>query len=215
LPPKPSANDFRLNEPEPRIAGGRKRKSVTADRARLPEIARRERLNQLLLAHDPATAKENRAKLTEEDFSLLRQIAREGAVTGTPPAVRRNAVTLLADLPTVENLDLLEDLARRGEDLYVRGAALVALGQTGLRVVAPILADGLTTRDSVEAAYAEEAVVALGRALGDSGLRAVFQGEGRKVVLERLDRAVQRLVRGEEPRARKPKRQQATADAKL
>jgi HEAT repeat protein len=212
VPSKPSDDNFRLNEPKPRISGGRERKSVRVDRARLPEVARRERLNRLLLAHDPETAKENRAQLTEDDFELLRRIAQEGALAGTPPALRRNAIAFLAERPTPENLDVLEDLARRGEDPYVRGAALVALGQTGLRVMAPILAEGLTARDPIEAASAEHGVVALGRAVGESALRAAFHGERRKVVLERLDRALQRLAEAGKPPARKRKRQQVARD---
>jgi hypothetical protein len=178
----------------------------------VPEVARRERLNRLLLAHDPEIAEENRARLTEDDFRLLRQIAQEGALAETPPVLRQNAIAFLADRPTAENLNVLEDLARRGDDPYVRGAALVALGQTGLRVVAPILAEGLVARDPIEAASAEHGVVALGSAIGESGLRAAFHGERRRAVLKRFDRALQRVAEAGKRPARKPRRQQATAD---
>ena len=81
-------------------------------------------------------------------------------------------------------MNVLEGIARRGDDPYVRGAALVALGQTGLRMAAPILADGLNAADPVEAASAEHGVVALGRAIGEPALRAAFQDERRRAVLE-------------------------------
>src|SRR5262245_34053186 len=152
VPPKPPRDDFRLNEPKPTIPGGTRRASVRIDRGRIPEIARRERLNRLLLAHDPEVAEKNRARITDRDLELLRRIAQEGALAGTPPALRRNAIAYLADRPTPENVNLLVDLARHGEDFYVRGAALAALGRTGLRAVAPILADGLVAQEPVEAA---------------------------------------------------------------
>jgi HEAT repeats len=205
-------DDFRLNEPQPRIPGGRERKSVRIDRSQLPQVASRERLNRLLLAHDPETAQENRAKLTDEDFELLREIAQEGAIAGTPPVLRQNAITFLGELPTVENLNVLESVARRGDDPYVRGAALLALGKTGLSFVAPILAEGLAARDPIEAATAEHGVVALGLALGESGLRAAFRGERRGDVLESLERAIQRLAETGKQPAPKSKGQRAAAD---
>jgi HEAT repeat protein len=212
MPSQPSDDEFRLNEPEPRIPGGRRRKSVRVARGQLPEIARRERLNQLLLAHDPEVAAQNRERLDESYFPLLRQVAQEGALAGTPPALRQNAIAFLAEHPTPENLDVLEHLARRGDDVYVRGAALAALGKTGLRLAAPILAEGLAARDPIEAASAEHGVVALGRALGEPGLRAAFQGEKRKVVLDRLERALEKVAQGDRP-GPKLKRRQTTADS--
>ena len=211
MPPKPPRDDFKLNEPAPRVPGGRRRKSVRFSRSRMPEVARRERLNRLLLNHDPEVAAKNQAKLTEEDFELLRQIAQEGALAGTPPALRQNAIAFLSDRPTPENVNVLESIARRGDDPYVRGAALVALGQTGLRMAAPILADGLDADDPVEAASAEHGVVALGRAIGEPALRAAFEDERRPAVLGRLDGAMRRVREADKP-ARKPKRQQARSD---
>lgn len=210
MAPNPPDDDFKLNEPERRIPGGRRRRSVRVARGRVPDVKRRERLNELLLAHDPETAKEQWAQLTDEDAVMVRQVAAEASLSGTPPALRQNAIAVLATQPTGENLDLLSHLARRGDDLYIRGAALVALGQTGLRLVAPTLADGLTASDPVEAASAERAVIGLGRAIGEPGLRAAFDGERRKVVLECLDRAMKRLA--EEGAGGKPKKQRATRD---
>jgi len=201
--PKPPRDDFRLNEPKPTIPGGAKRASVRVDRGRIPEIAQRERLNRLLLAHDPEVAEQNRAKITDRDLELLRRIAQEGSLAGTPPALRRNAIVYLGDRPTPENVNLLVDLARHGEDFYVRGAALAALGRTGLRAVAPILADGLAAQEPVEAASAEYGVVALARALGGPALRAALATERRRAVLDRLDRALAKAAEAEKlPRRR-------------
>ncbi len=205
-------DDFRLNEPKPAIPGGARRTSVRINRRQIPEVARRERLNRLLLAHDPDVAERNRAKITDHDLVFLRRIAQEGALAGTPPALRQNAIAYLAERPTPENLNLLADLARHGEDLYIRGAALAALGRTGLRAVAPILVDGLAAREPVEAAAAEHGVVALGRVIGVSGLRAAFAGERRKAVLKRLDRALARIAETGRPSRRGPKRRRTTAD---
>ncbi|HEX6701613.1 MAG TPA: HEAT repeat domain-containing protein [Gaiellaceae bacterium] len=206
MPERPE-DGFKLNEPAPRIRGGATRKSVRVPRRELPQVAQRERLNAILLAHDPDVAEENRAKLKEADFAMLRQVAQEGALAGTPPALRQNAIALLAERPTPDNLDVLTHLARTGDDLYVRGAALAALGKTGLRLAAPILAEGLAARDPIEAASAEHGVVALGKALGEGGLRAAFHGEKRKAVLDRLERAIQRI----EPRGERAAKPRATA----
>jgi HEAT repeats len=204
VPRKPQRDDFRLNEPEPRIPGGARRASVLVARGRIPDVARRERLNRLLLAHDPEVAQRNRDKITDGDLELLRRIAQEGALAGTPPGLRRNAITYLGDRPTPENVNLLVNLAGHGEDFYVRGAALAALGRTGLRAVAPILADGLAAQEPVEAAGAEHGVVALARAIGVTGLRAALAAERRKSVLERLDRALARTTEKAPRRRRKP-----------
>jgi len=209
--PKPPRNDFRLNEPKPTIPGGARRRSVRIARSRVPDVAGRERLNRLLLAHDPEIAEQNRAKITDRDLELLRQIALEGALAGTPPALRRNAINFLADWPTPENVNLLVDLAGRGEDFYVRGAALAALGRTGLRAVARILADGLAAREPVEAASAEHGIVALVGAIGAAAVRAELANERRKNVLERLDRALSQATEAKKP-PRGVRRRRTTAD---
>jgi len=210
--PKPRSEKFRLNEPKPKIPGGARRESVRVPRERVPEVAHRERLNRLLLAHDPEVAEKNRAKITDRDLELLRRIAQEGALAGTPPALRRNAIHYLADRPLPENVNVLVDLARHGEDLYIRGAALAALGRTGLRAVAPILANGLSAPEPVEAASAEHGMVALARAIGVAALRDALVSERRKAVLGRLERVLSRAVDGyKAPRVRK-KRQKTAQD---
>ncbi len=208
MAPNPPPDDFRLNEPERRIPGGPRRASVRVARGRVPDVRRRERLNRLLLAHDPEVAQRNRDKIGDDDLELLRRIAQEGALSGTPPALRRNAITYLADRPTPENINVLVDLASHGEDFYVRGAALAALGRTGLRAVAPILADGLAAQEPVEAAAAEHGIASLARTIGAAGLRAALAAERRKIVLERLDRALVRTAETEKPprRPRKPRK---------
>src|SRR5207248_2146417 len=95
-----------------------------------PAVALRERLDRLLLFHDLEPPTANLERLSEEDLAQLRQIAVEGVMANQPPALRYQAILLLGRYPSVQNLNLLEQLARYGEDEYVRSHALTALGAT-------------------------------------------------------------------------------------
>jgi hypothetical protein len=64
------------SEPAPKLPGGTRRASVKI--ARPAAIARRERLERMLIAHDLEPAERPRMKLTAEDRAVLRQIALEG-----------------------------------------------------------------------------------------------------------------------------------------
>lgn len=66
----------------------------------------------------------------------------------------------------MENLNLLEELARYGEDLYVRSYALTALGNTRLKIVGAILRDGLVSANPLERTAASKALIVLARAEG-------------------------------------------------
>ena len=127
---------FRLNEPVARIAGGTRRTSVAQRGVQFADIRARERLQRILLRHDPDGAV---PKLSARDMGLLRQIATEGALANHAPMIRRSAIVLLGTSPTAENLELLAELALAGEDFYVRSHALLALASTGLKVVAPFV----------------------------------------------------------------------------
>ena len=107
-------------------------------------IRDRERLYGILLQHDPDGTL---PQFTARDMSILRQIATEGPLTNHVPEIRRRAIILLANSPTPENLELLGDLAIAGEDFYVRSYALLALGQTGLKLTAPLLCDALSATE--------------------------------------------------------------------
>ncbi len=202
--------DFELNEPSARVPGGARRKSTPVPRRRLDEVRRRERLNALLLAHDPDDAERVLAEITEEDQSLLRQIAREGAITGVSPRLRQNAIATIAHFPSQDNLNLLAELAQHGDDFYVRSHALLALGQTGVALAAPILRDRLAAEEPLEVVAAERGLEALARLAGHDVVRAVFANESRKVIAERGKRVVERLET--KPAARRPRRAKTTAE---
>ena len=115
-----------------KIPGGAKRKSTRVPRSDLKLVARREELDALLLAHDPKDAENAIQQVTDADHVLLRQIAREGAITGVSPRLRQNAIAVLGRFPTHDNVNFLAELAQHGEDFYVRSwHALVSLGNSG------------------------------------------------------------------------------------
>ncbi len=209
-------SEFKLNEPAPRVPGGARRKSTRVPRGGLALVRRRERLNELLQAHDPEDAERALAEITDEDQPLLRQIAREGAITGVTPRLRQNAIAALARFPTQDNVNLLTELAQHGEDFYIRGHALVALGHTGLALAAPVLRERLGASEPFEVLAAERGLEALARSAGPEVVRAAFAGESRKAIaergrqlLERLEakagsrRAVRGKTTGQPPTARK------------
>jgi HEAT repeats len=177
---------FRLNEPPIRVAGGMRRSSLTAKGTGFANIRARERLYSVLLQHDP----DNGPPLfTAKDMIILRQIATEGPLTNHVPAIRRSAIILLASSPTLENLELLGELAIAGEDFYVRSYALLALGQTGLKLTAPLLRDALSATESTERQAAEVALCTVARRVGPAILRALLQIErddATRLSLERI-----------------------------
>jgi HEAT repeat protein len=185
--------EFKLNEPGARVPGGARRKSTRVPRGQLGLVRRRERLNTLLLAHDPDDAERALAEIGDEDQSLLRQIAREGAITGVAPRLRQNAIATMAHFPSEENLNLLAELAQHGDDFYVRSHALVALGQTGLALAAPILRDRLAAEEPLEAAAAERGLEALADRAGPDVVRAALADESRPIIAERGKRVIERL----------------------
>jgi HEAT repeats len=154
--------------------------------ATFANIRARERLYSILLQHDPDGAL---PQFTTKDMIILRQIATEGPLTNHVPAIRRSAIILLANSPTPENLELLGELAIAGEDFYVRSYALLALGQTGLKLTAPLLRDALSATESTERQAAEVALRTVAQRAGPAILRALLQNErddATRVSLERI-----------------------------
>src|SRR5262245_3173541 len=193
---------FRLNEPRVRVAGGIRRSSVVERDPAFAVIRDRERLYGILLQHDPDGTP---PRLTARDMGILRQIAAEGPLTNHVPAIRRSAIILLSNSPIPENLELLADLAIAGEDFYVRSYALLALGQTGLKLTAPLLRDALSATESTERQAAEVALCALARRVGTGILHALQQGERDAATRAALDRILTTL--GEQrPKRRLPSR---------
>jgi HEAT repeat protein len=98
------------------------RPSTLVSRDDLPCVRAREEINMLLRAHDPDVAEANLARLTDEHSPLLRQIARDREASSRDPSLRRNAIIALGRIVSVENLNLLAELAT-GDDEVIRGSS--------------------------------------------------------------------------------------------
>jgi hypothetical protein len=205
---------FRLNEPAAKIPGGARRKSTRVPRGGLKLVARREQLNELLLAHDPKEAESAIQQMTEADHVLLRQIAREGAITGVSPRLRQNAIGVLGRFPTHDNVNFLAELAQHGEDFYVRSHALVALGNSGSALAAPILREALAAEEPLEVSSAERGFEALAGRVGIDVVRAAFAGETRKAIVARGEQLIARLEgKGSRPKGGKTTGEPSTRPA--
>jgi HEAT repeat protein len=158
----------------------------------------------MLIAHDLEPARRPAVKLTAQDYALLRQIALEGSISNAFPPVRASAILYLARVPSVENLNLLADLARNGEDHLVRGHALLALGQCGVDLATPLLVDGLASSYSFERAAAEKGLLSLGEKLGLQAIRTALAHERLREVRERIASRLTQPAKPREPR--KPSR---------
>ena len=169
-----------------------RRESTIVSRKRFDVVARRERLNTMLRVHDLEKARRPVVELDEMDWAILRQIAQEGAMTNIGPGARAAAVMYLAKTPSTENLNLLGELANHGEDFYVRSQALIALGTTGLRLAAPILAERLGAEERMERLAAEHGLAALGQRLGVGALRQLLQDDSRHDALQRIEAMISR-----------------------
>lgn len=178
---------FKLNEPSKEVPGGPHRVSVCVDVARWPAIERRRELNRLLLAHDPKTFEENIASLRDSDGSILRAMARESVSAGSEPAVRKAAISALVRLFEPDNLNVVTEVARFGEDPYIRAHAMYALAETGLELALPVLRDGLSSRDAVEVRKAQLGLKLLVDKLGESRVRYGLRGERNANVRKRLE----------------------------
>ena len=190
---------FYLNEPVARVPSGVRRPSVTLTGDALVRIRARQRLQRLLLQHDPDGPP---PLVAARDMDLLRQMATEGTAASHVPAIRRGAMMLLAASPTPENLALLTELAVSGEDLYVRGHALMALGQTGLSLAAPLLREALGSVEAYERQAAEAGLRLLGKRAGSgilAALRVTARDAGVRGALTRVIAAIE----GERPRPRR------------
>jgi hypothetical protein len=156
------------------------RPSTLVSRDDFPGIRAREELNILLRAHDPDVAEQNLARLTDEHSPLLRRIAREPAFSGRDPSLRRNAITALGRLASVENLNVLTELATRDDDELVRSNALTVLADTGLSLAVPLLADAQDSRAPIEAAAARKGLSALAARLGPDAVEVMLRPSQRQ-----------------------------------
>lgn len=166
----------RAGQEEPAV-----RPSTLVNRDDLPGVRAREELNVLLRAHDPEVAEANLARLTDEHSPLLRRIANEQDVTGRDPSLRRNAITALGRLISVENLNVLTELATRDDDALIRVSALTVLAHTGLLLAVPLLAVAQDSREPVEAAAARKGLAVLADRLSPDAVETVPWPRRRRV----------------------------------
>jgi len=165
-------DDIKRQQPEIVIKGGPRRRSTLVDRADLGAVQARERIVRILQGHDFDAVERSFKELTEADYPLVRLIAQEGAASNFEPAVRYNAISVLGRVVPRENLNLLADLASFGEDFYVRGHALLALGMTGVYAALPLIARHLTAPERFEQLAAARAIEALVRNSSEAAVRA-------------------------------------------
>jgi HEAT repeat protein len=157
------------------------RPSTLVNRDDLPGVRAREEINVLLTAHDPEVAEANLAQLTERHSPLLRQIAREPVTSAVNPNLRNNAIAALARLISVDNLNLLTDLAKHDDDEVIRAHAMTALAKTGLQLAVPVLADSLDSTHPIEATAAKKGLAYLTDRLGRSTVEALMRPEQRLI----------------------------------
>jgi hypothetical protein len=182
---KRRSDGFLLNEPTARIAGGNQRESVRVMRG-LPRVRLRELLCRSLLVHDLEPPAGASRRLSKKEIAQLRLIAWDGAMSNQLPPIRYNAILALAAYPSPQNLDLLEQLARFGEDFYVRSYAMLALGRCGILLGAPLLRDGLASKVPLERAAAARALRTMSCDRGPGFLKGLMVGERRFAVKESL-----------------------------
>jgi len=86
---------FRLNEPATPVVGGPRRPCLVVDRTKFSLVRQRERLNRILVVHDSDGPQPT---FSLSDMDIVRQIAREGVLANHVPALRSNAMLVLAGL---------------------------------------------------------------------------------------------------------------------
>jgi hypothetical protein len=192
------------NEPVPAVPGGRGRASRLADTSGLPVIAARKRVVEHLLAHDRPESDNAFEGLTDADYVLVRVIAQEGAATRMTPALRFSALAALGARPSAANINLLTDLARFGEDFYVRGHAVLALGSTGSYAHLPALMAGLRAAEPFERLAAASAINRLVAATSLEAVLAHVQVLGEPSDAERVREALAAKRRAEAGRPAHP-----------
>jgi HEAT repeat protein len=180
-----------------------RRDSRLVTKGRPAGVLARERVEQLLRAHDPEEAAANASRLEPGDRDVLRVIAAETGSAESDPSLRRNAIAALGRLGAVDDLNMLVDLARSDPDPLVRSSALLSLADTALVLVAPVLRDALSSKDAVERVAAEKAITRLARDLGN---RAVLDALRPPGGVSRLVKAAESLLT--------PQRQKTSTRAK-
>jgi HEAT repeat protein len=197
-------DEEKRSQPERRIRGGAIRKSTRVDRGALAGVAARERVERLLLGHDFDALDRSLKEITEADYPVVRLIAQEGAATNLEPAIRYKAIAVLARWPQRENMNLLTDLTSFGEDFYVRGHALMALGTTGHYTALPAIARHIEAEERFEQLAARRAVEMLVRLTSAAGVRAHLRMIDDAKLRSRIAEIVERAERAGVERAERP-----------
>lgn len=187
------------------IPGGPYRPSTIIDRQGLANVEIRERVTKKLQIHDFDSSEKDRSmNFSEEEYQVVRLIATEGVSSGNEPAIRYKAITALAARPSVENFNTISDLARFGEDFYIRGYAMMALGHTALYAHLPILLVGLKSEERFEGSAAARAIENIIRRTSAAGVlahvKAIGDREGEERFQKILDQVQHGVSRPPEPR---------------
>jgi HEAT repeat protein len=152
------------------VPGGPYRHSTIIDKESFSAIRIRERVTSKLLSHDSDLKELKDLAFTEEEYEIIRLIAKEGIISGNEPAIRYKAIMAIGNLLSPQNLNTLADLALFNEDFYVRGHAMLALGKTGLFSNLPIIIKGLKSKERFEQVAATRALL---RIINETSLSAV------------------------------------------
>jgi hypothetical protein len=125
------------NHPRPRVAGGRVRPSQRIALRGLPMVARRQALNEQLLASTcPFGAPEQPRPLRAEDLPILLHMARE-RFSGAQSLLRSQAVRALGQMRSIDALEELTALATSPVEHHgIRRAAVAAI-----RKISPSVAE--------------------------------------------------------------------------
>jgi HEAT repeat protein len=196
-------DDITRQQPERTIKGGPRRPSTLVNRSELGAIAARERIVRILQGHDFDAVERSFRELGEADYPIVRLIAQEGVSSNLEPAIRYNAISVLGRGAPRENLNVLADLATFGEDFYVRGHALLALGMTGLYLALPVIALHLTARERFEQLAAARAIEALVKNSSEDGVKARLSTVEDPKLRSLVEEILGRMARGSPGNERK------------
>lgn len=177
--------EFVINEPEKQIPGGALRESTLVSGEKYPVIAKRRRLNSILLSHCPST--DIKGLFEPEDEDLLQRITQETVTCGVNPVIRRKAIWALRFYPTVSSINVLADLAESGEDEYIRSYALQSLGAIGLSLALPVFIKGLRDKSDIVNNAAKIAIIDTVDRIGTNAFASALRHERNMKVKETIN----------------------------
>lgn len=168
------------------------RPSILVARKRVPAmINERVELERLLRVHDPEMVGETRSQIKSGQLPLVRRIALDQAQEGEGMVARKHAIALLGSLATIEDLNLLSDLARFDAEPAIRAEALICLARSGVAMAVPTLVEAIASSDLVEAAAGSKALEILSRKVGVATVKAHLDkssAKGKKLATAAVDK---------------------------